>query len=184
MNTITPILKIQNLIHLVRNKKVMLDSDLADIYGVKTKRLNEQMKLNKKRFPTDFCFQLNEREWKNLRSQFATANLLDEKRRGLPYVFTEHGAIMLASVLDSPQAVLTSTKVVRSYEDGQRITVYSPSRFDPILPGLYSKSEQILFALNPNLDNREIKWRVHADNSRMQTGSISLNKIQFKNNAN
>lgn len=93
----------------------MLDSDLATIYGVKTKRLNEQMKRNIKRFPADFMFRLNEKEWQNLRSQIATANLGDEKRRGLPYVFTEHGAVMLASVLNSPKAVATSVKVVRAF---------------------------------------------------------------------
>lgn len=99
---------IQNLIYFIRDQKVMLDSDLALIYGVKTKRLNEQMKRNIKRFPKDFCFQLSESEWQDLRSQFATANPESAKRRSLPYVFTEYGAVMLASVLDSPRAVITS----------------------------------------------------------------------------
>ncbi len=93
----------------------MLDRDLATIYGVKTKRLNEQMKRNIKRFPADFMFRLNEKEWQNLRSQIATANLGDEKRRALPHVFTEHGAVMLASILNSPKAVATSVKVVRAF---------------------------------------------------------------------
>ena len=93
----------------------MLDSDLAVIYGVKTKRLNEQMKRNIKRFPADFMFRLNEKEWKDLRSQFATTDFSPEKRRSLPYVFTEHGAVMLASVLNSPKAVLTSVQVVRAF---------------------------------------------------------------------
>lgn len=150
MNSITPVLKIQNLIHLVRNKKVMLDSDLADIYGVKTKRLNEQMKRNKKRFPTDFCFQLNEREWKNLRSQFATANLLDEKRRGLPYVFTEHGAVMLASVLDSPQAVVTSVQVVRAFVEMQSaLSDYRQleAKIDSLERKYDGKFQEVFFAL-------------------------------------
>jgi hypothetical protein len=115
MITNTPAIKIQNLIYLIRGKKVMLDSDLATIYGVKTKRLNEQMRRNIKRFPADFMFQLNEKEWQNLRSQFATANLAIEKRRGLPHVFTEHGAVMLASILSSSKAVATSVKVVRAF---------------------------------------------------------------------
>lgn len=119
--TKTPTIKIQNLIYLIREKKVMLDSDLAIIYGVKTKRLNEQMKRNIKRFPADFMFQLNGEEWKNLRSQFATTDLLSEKRRSLPYVFTEHGAVMLASVLNSPKAVSTSVQVVRAFVHLQEI---------------------------------------------------------------
>ena len=93
----------------------MLDSDLALIYGVKTKRLNEQVKRNIKRFPDDFMFKLNQKEWENLRSQFATANLAMQKRRGLPYVFTEHGAVMLASVVDSPEAIQTNVKIVRAF---------------------------------------------------------------------
>lgn len=117
----TPTIKIQNLIYLIRGEKVMLDSDLAMVYGVKTKRLNEQMKRNIKRFPGDFMFQLNEKEWLDLRSQFATADLGAEKRRGLPYVFTEHGAVMLASVLNSSQAVATSVKVVRAFVHLQEI---------------------------------------------------------------
>ena len=111
---ILPSYKIDQLVYLIRNKKVMLDSDLAAIYGVKTKRLNEQMKHNVDRFPADFMFQLKEDEWKNLRSQFATANF-SEKRRNLPYVFTEHGAVMLASILNSPQAVAASVSVVRAF---------------------------------------------------------------------
>ena len=114
------ITKIQNLIYLIRDQKVMLDSDLALLYGVKTKRLNEQMKRNIKRFPDDFCFQLNEKEWKNLRSQIATANF-SEKRRNFPYVFTEHGAVMLASVLNGPQAIIASVKVVRAFVHMQEI---------------------------------------------------------------
>jgi len=93
----------------------MLDSDLAVIYGVKTKRLNEQMKRNIKRFPPDFMFQLTQKEWDNLRSQIATAKFPTDKRRSLPYVFTEHGAVMLACVLNSPKAVSTSVQVVRAF---------------------------------------------------------------------
>lgn len=109
-------IRIQNLIYLVRGKKVMFDSDLALIYGIQTKRLNEQMKRNSKRFPKDFCFQLNELEWKDLRSQIATTNFSKvSKRRSVPYVFTEHGAIMLASVLDSPKAISASVEIVSTF---------------------------------------------------------------------
>ncbi len=84
-----------NEIHLVRGERVMLDSALAEIYGVATKRLNEQLRRNRKRFPADFAFQLTAEEFTNLRSQIATSSY--GGRRHLPWVFTEHGAIMLAT---------------------------------------------------------------------------------------
>jgi len=95
----------------------MLDADLADLYGVTTKRLNEQVKRNIDRFPPDFTFQLTAREHDSLRSQFATSKetLGRGGRRYLPYVFTEHGAIMAASVLDSERAVQVSIYVVRAF---------------------------------------------------------------------
>lgn len=95
----------------------MLDSDLAEVYGVTTKRLNEQVRRNVHRFPGDFVFQLTEQEFVSLRnwSQFATSS---NKHRGAayrPYAFTEHGAVMLASVLNSPTAVEASIIVVRAF---------------------------------------------------------------------
>ena len=90
---------IENKIFLIREQKVMLDSDLADLYNVETKRLNEQVKRNLKRFPDDFMFQLSETEFTNLKSQFATSKKRGG-RRTLPYVFSEHGILMLSSVLN------------------------------------------------------------------------------------
>lgn len=106
---------IENKIHTIRGQKVMLDSDLAEIYGVLTWRLNEQVKRNIDRFPPDFMFRLKEREFDILRSQFASSNKGRGGRRYLPYVFTEHGAVMLASVLNSPRAVEASIFVVRAF---------------------------------------------------------------------
>jgi hypothetical protein len=100
-------------IFLIRGERVMLDSDLADIYGVTTSRLNEQVKRNFKRFPPDFMFELNQEEYQNLISQFATSSW--GGRRKPPKVFTEHGAIMLASVLNSETAVEASIFVVRAF---------------------------------------------------------------------
>jgi hypothetical protein len=104
-------------IFLVRGQKIMLDADLAELYGVPTGRLNEQVKRNIDRFPPDFMFQLNAREHDSLRSQFAISKetLGRGGRRYLPYVFTEHGAIMAASVLDSERAVQVSIYVVRAF---------------------------------------------------------------------
>ncbi len=106
--------RIENLILTVRGQRVMLDSDLARIYGVTTKKLNQQLKRNHLRFPEDFAFQLTAQELAILRSQNVTSRS-HGGRRFLPWVFTEHGAIMLASVLNSPVAVQASVRVVRAF---------------------------------------------------------------------
>ena len=93
----------------------MFDSDLAELYGVTVIRLNEQVKRNRDRFPGDFMFQLTNEEFQSLRSQFAISKLGRGGRRYLPYAFTEHGAVMLASVLNSPAAVAASLQVVRAF---------------------------------------------------------------------
>jgi hypothetical protein len=105
---------IENAIYLIRGQRVMLDSDLATVYGVTTKRLNEQLRRNRSRFPSDFAFQLTVEELTNLRSQIATSSF-HGGRRYRPWVFTEHGAIMLASVLNSQIAVQASVRVVRAF---------------------------------------------------------------------
>ena len=110
-------------IQLVPDQRLMLDSDLAAIYQVSTKRLNQQLRRNRSRFPADFAFQLTVEELTNLRLQFATSSLTSQittskkhgGRRYLPWVFTEHGAIMLASILNSDVAVQASVRVVRAF---------------------------------------------------------------------
>lgn len=97
----------------IRGQRVLLDSDLAELYEVDTKRLNEQVKRNADRFPMDFMFQLSPDEFANLKSQFATSSW--GGRRKLPFAFTEHGAIMAASVLNSKRAVEMSVYVVRAF---------------------------------------------------------------------
>src|SRR5437016_200084 len=96
---------IESLIVELRGHKVILDVDLALVYGVPTKRLNEQLRRNLDRFPSDFAFQLNTEEWTFLRSQIATSKTGRGGRRYLPFAFTEHGALMAANILNSPQAV-------------------------------------------------------------------------------
>lgn len=113
--SLTVIEGIEEKIHLIRSQKVMLDSDLAEVYNVTTKRLNEQVKRNIDRFPEDFMFQLTEQELESLRSPFATSNKSRGGRRYLPYALTEHGVVMLASVLNSPTAIEASIKVVRAF---------------------------------------------------------------------
>jgi hypothetical protein len=117
------IANLESAIHLIRGHRVMLDSDLAMIYGVTAKRLNEQLKRNRLRFPPDFAFQLTVQEFRNLKSQIATSSLRSQfvtssshgGKRKLPWVFTEHGALMLASVLNSAIAVQASVRVVRAF---------------------------------------------------------------------
>lgn len=100
---------------ILRRHRVILDSALAELYNVPVRRLNEQTKRNRKKFPADFMFQLTPRENKSLKSQFATSNIGRGGRRSLPYAFTEHGAIMAATVLNSEQAVKMSVFVVRAF---------------------------------------------------------------------
>ena len=100
-------------IYYIRGRKVMLDHDLAELYDVPTKRLNEQVKRNIGRFPADFMFQLTEEEFENLRSQFATSSW--GGRRVAPYAFTEHGVLMLSSVLNSEKAISVNIQIMRIY---------------------------------------------------------------------
>ena len=111
---VVPAERIERAIFSIRGEKMMLDSDLAELYGVETKRLNEQVRRNPNRFPPDFMFQLTAEEWESLRSQFATLKR-GEHRKYLPYAFTEHGALMLANVLNSERAAQTSVMVVRAF---------------------------------------------------------------------
>lgn len=109
--------EIEDKIYIVRGVRVMLDADLAEVYGVTTKRLNEQVRRNVNRFPKDFVFQLNDEEFESLRnrSQFATSSRKHRATTYRPYVFTEHGAVMLASVLNSQTAIEASISVVRAF---------------------------------------------------------------------
>ncbi len=111
---------IQNKILLIRNQQVMIDRDIAELYGVETKRLNEQVKRNIERFPEEFTFQITREEFESVKSQFATSrnNMFVGQEGGtrkLPYVFTEHGITMLASVLRSESAVNASIQIVKAF---------------------------------------------------------------------
>jgi hypothetical protein len=161
----TPQSDIQNLVYAVRGKKVMLDSDLGKIYGVTTSRLNEQVKRNLLRFPSDFMFQLTKDEWTDLMSQNAISNMEDDLmsqnaisnrggRRKLPYVFTEHGALMLASVLNTPQAISASLQVVRVFvkireivstnqELSQRLTILE-TKYDSQFKEVFDALRQLM----------------------------------------
>lgn len=115
---LVPTEDITRAILVLRGHRVLLDAELAALYGVTTKRFNEQVRRSAKRFPADFMFQLNAQEAAALRSQIATSNAPPQGRGGrryLPYAFTEHGAIMAATILNSPRAVEMSIYVVRAF---------------------------------------------------------------------
>jgi len=113
---LVPVARIARTIVRLRGQNVMRDVDLAVLYGVSTRRLNEQVKRNRRRFPPDFMFQVTQAEYADLRSQIATSSpSAHGGRRYLPYMFTEHGAIMAASVLNSRRAVQMSIFVVRAF---------------------------------------------------------------------
>ena len=119
--SLIPAERIERSILLIRGHKVMLDSDLAELYGVSTKRLNEQVRRNLSRFPEDFMFQLAEPETQLLRSQIATSKRGRGGRRYLPYAFTEQGVAMLSSVLGSEQAVQVNIEIMRAFVRLRRI---------------------------------------------------------------
>lgn len=136
---------IKNLIYVVRGKQVMLDSDLAMLYQVETKALNRTMKRNINRFPEDFCFQLTEQEFENLRCQFGTSSLEEGKyggRRYLPYVFTEHGISMLSAILRSETAIKVSIGIMRAFVAMRKFMI----------------NNELLFSKVNEIENKQIEY--------------------------
>ena len=109
------LINIENRILVIRGQHVMLDRDLAVLYGVETKRLNEAVKRNKERFPDRFCFQLDKNEFNNWKSQFATSNSDKMSLRKIPYAFTEQGVAMLSAVLRSETAIKISIEIMNAF---------------------------------------------------------------------
>lgn len=118
--SITP-RKIETMIYVIRGQKVMLDSDLAELYGVETKNLNKAVKRNTDKFPDDFRFQLSYQEVRNLRFQNGTFNEATKNRKYLPYVFTEYGIVALSGVLNSEIATRVNISIVRTFIKMRRI---------------------------------------------------------------
>ena len=147
MAAIVPIERIEKSIYLIRGKKIILDSDLANIYGIPTYRFNEAVKRNKKRFPEDFMFQLKREEVEILISQNAMSKPGRGGRRSLPYVFTEHGAVMAANILKSPIAVEMSVIVVRAFVKMREMMIGQKdlARKLTALEKKYDKQFQVVF---------------------------------------
>jgi hypothetical protein len=132
--------QIENLIYIIRNQRVMLDSDLAVLYGVETKVLNQAVSRNKARFPKDFAFKLTKSEWDFLKSQIVTSKLGRGGRRKLPYVFTEQGVAMLSGVLKSQIAVKANIEIMRTFVNLRN------------LASTYKELEQRIAKLEKNTD--------------------------------
>jgi len=136
---------ISNKILCIREVNVMLDSDLAELYEVETKRINEQVKRNQNRFPPDFMFQLTEEEVRNLKSQTATSSW--GGRRKPPYAFTEHGVLMLSSVLKSDRAVAVNIQIMRVYlqlREILRADLQLKQRVDDLEESVIAQNNRIL----------------------------------------
>ena len=117
---------IQSKIYEIRGQKVMLDFDLAEIYQVETRVLNQSVKRNIQRFPEDFMFQLTSQEWTDMSSQFVMTSRLKRPKTARPLAFTEHGVVMLSSVLKSEIAVQTSVLIVRAFVAIRQLMSNSP----------------------------------------------------------
>ena len=149
-------------IFVVRGLKVMLDKDLAEMYGVPTFRLNEAVKRNSLRFPEDFMFQLTENEFKNLISQFAISSWGGTRK--MPYAFTEHGVAMLSSVLRSEQAIQVNIQIIRIYTRMRQLVLDNKDiwlKIEKIEQSLAKKDEEVqaIFKVLKNLLVKEEKPR-------------------------
>ena len=118
---------IQNKIYTIRNQKVMLDSDLAELYGVETRVLNQAVKRNIERFPDDFMFKLSEYEWQSMSSQFVMTSKSKRPISALPYAFTEHGVTMLSGVLRSTIAIKVNIQLVRTFIAIRQLVLNNPN---------------------------------------------------------
>jgi hypothetical protein len=159
--------QIEKAIYLIRDEKVMLDRDLALLYGVQTKILNRAVKRNLARFPMDFMFQLTEDEAEALRFQIGTSNKGRGGRRYLPYVFTEQGVAMLSTVLNSERAIVVNIEIMRAFVKLRQLLASNTDlarRLDE-LESRYDKQFKIVFVAirqlmaKPARDRKEIGFR-------------------------
>jgi ORF6N domain len=175
---------IEERIYVIRGRQVMLDEDLADLYGVETKRLVEQVKRNLDRFPDDFMFQLVKGEAAALRSQIATSNTGRGGRRYAPYVFTEQGVAMLSSVLRSKTAIAVNIEIMRAFVELRRVAnshAAIETRLERIERGMGEHDEQlqqIFGALRqliapPSPPKRPVGFRVREDDEEPESRSAA-----------
>ena len=146
---------IQDMIFEIRRLRVMLDRDLADLYSVELKAMNQAVKRNLKRFPKDFMFKLTKTEWNNLRSQFVTANYNVSKVRFLPFVFTEHGVLMLSNVLNSKKAINMSIQIIRVFDKLRKFALNQSTK--------NFKIEELHKLLMLHIENNDYKFSEHEE---------------------
>lgn len=148
-NQLIPIELIENKIYVIRGHKVMLDSDLALLYEVETRIINRDVKRNIERFPEEFMFQLSDEEWANLRSQIGISNKTKGGRRYNPYVFTEHGVLMLSNVLGSLKAIAVSIQIIKVFTKLRQLII---QRED--IPHRLSEIEKLLMLYMEKTDGK------------------------------
>lgn len=169
---------IKNLIYTVRGKQVMLDSDVAMLYHCKTKYVNRVVKRNMDRFPEDFCFQLNENEFQNLRCQFVTSSISQNYggRRYMPYVFTEQGIAMLSALLKSNIAIKVSINIMKAFIEMRKFIYSNGQVFERLTTMEYKLLEH-----DKKFD--EVKELYHCGASIKDLGKkcFGINKIEDKN---
>lgn len=161
-------IEIQNLIYIIRGKQVMVDSDLATLYQVTTKRLNEQVRRNKNRFPSEFMFRLTAEEYEYLRSQNATSSEDNAHggRRYMPYVFTEQGIAMLSAVLKSDIAVEVSVKIMNSFVEMRNFLLSNRemfARLDRVELKQLETDKKLEKVFNYIATNTEVKQNIFFD---------------------
>ncbi len=167
---------IQNMIYEIRGQRVMLDFDLAALYNVETRVLNQAVKRNIERFPSDFMFQLTPNEWASISSQFVMTSRSKRPKSALPFVFTEHGTLMLASVLRSDIAVEMSIKITRAFVAMRTMLLSSslPSKMYELEENVKALREEVNAILE---DQNEIN-----EDTRVQLDAISDALAQLQSN--
>jgi hypothetical protein len=170
-NSIVPAEPIENCIHILRGKKVIIDQDLAMLYGVGTGALNQAVNRNFDRFPEDFAFRLNQGEWGNLISQFVISRW--GGRRKLPLAFTEQGVAMLSGVLHSPQAVKVNIEIMRVFVRMRHVFA-AHEKMDKSIEDLKS------FVLKHSRENQQEFGKVWRTIEKLATPPPNANRIGFQ----
>ncbi len=175
MDSFLPLEQISSKIYFIRGQKIMLDRDLAKLYGVETRRLNEQVRRNLSRFPKDFMFQLTHNEKDNLISQFATSSWGGARK--LPLAFTEHGILMLSSVLSSEKAVQVNIQITRTFVKLRQFLA-THEEIKTLLEDHDSKINSLIEAVNhllqPLVEESQKRIGFYKDPSNSKPAFISL----------
>lgn len=175
---------IKNLIYTIRGKQVMLDSDVAMLYHYETKRINETVKRNIERFPSEFCFQLNNNEYESLKSQIATSNTRGGKQK-LPYVFTEKGILMLSGLLKNEIAIEVSIKIVKAFVEMRKFLMLNGQIFERLTNVEYKLLEhdkKFNEVFNTLQQEENIKQRIFFDGQIYDAYSLIIDIIKKANN--